>query len=70
MCCGQVVAPELPGRSGKLYKMILCGDASVGKSSFILRLCKNEFRKHTRATLGRSSVTSELFMHIVSVAIS
>ncbi|CAK8682444.1 unnamed protein product [Clavelina lepadiformis] len=48
----KVVTPELPGRSGKLYKVILCGDASVGKSSFILRLCKNEFRKHTRATLG------------------
>lgn len=31
---------------------MLAGDAAVGKSSFLMRLCKNEFRGNTSATLG------------------
>ncbi|XP_060091378.1 ras and EF-hand domain-containing protein isoform X2 [Heteronotia binoei] len=38
--------------SEKSYKIVLAGDAAVGKSSFLLRLCKNEFRGNTSATLG------------------
>ncbi|MBN3297835.1 RASEF protein, partial [Amia calva] len=38
--------------SDKAYKIVLAGDAAVGKSSFLLRLCKNEFRGNTSATLG------------------
>uniref|UniRef100_A0AAR2LBQ6 EF-hand domain-containing protein n=1 Tax=Pygocentrus nattereri TaxID=42514 RepID=A0AAR2LBQ6_PYGNA len=38
--------------SGKTYKIVLAGDAAVGKSSFLLRLCKNEFKGTTSATLG------------------
>uniref|UniRef100_A0AAY5E8S1 EF-hand domain-containing protein n=1 Tax=Electrophorus electricus TaxID=8005 RepID=A0AAY5E8S1_ELEEL len=34
------------------YKIVLAGDAAVGKSSFLLRLCKNEFKGTTSATLG------------------
>ncbi|XP_030215100.1 ras and EF-hand domain-containing protein [Gadus morhua] len=30
--------------SEKAYRIVLAGDAAVGKSSFLLRLCKNEFR--------------------------
>lgn len=36
----------------KAYKIVLAGDAAVGKSSFLMRLCKNEFRGNTGATLG------------------
>ncbi|XP_069481985.1 ras and EF-hand domain-containing protein [Ambystoma mexicanum] len=36
----------------KTYKIVLAGDAAVGKSSFLMRLCKNEFRGNTSATLG------------------
>ncbi|KAM8961226.1 ras and EF-hand domain-containing protein isoform 2-T2 [Pelodytes ibericus] len=36
----------------KVYKIVLAGDAAVGKSSFLMRLCKNEFRGNTSATLG------------------
>uniref|UniRef100_A0A8C7JBW7 RAS and EF-hand domain containing n=1 Tax=Oncorhynchus kisutch TaxID=8019 RepID=A0A8C7JBW7_ONCKI len=36
----------------KAYRVVLAGDAAVGKSSFLLRLCKNEFRGNTSATLG------------------
>ncbi|KAM6182211.1 ras and EF-hand domain-containing protein [Erethizon dorsatum] len=43
--------PKTP-RSQKAYKIVLAGDAAVGKSSFLMRLCKNEFRGDTSATLG------------------
>ncbi|XP_045877810.1 ras and EF-hand domain-containing protein-like [Meles meles] len=48
--------------SQKAYKIVLAGDAAVGKSSFLMRLCKNEFRGNTNATLGLEvspSLTSE-----------
>lgn len=38
--------------SEKAYKIVLAGDAAVGKSSFLTRLCKNEFRGNASATLG------------------
>ncbi|XP_016816506.2 ras and EF-hand domain-containing protein isoform X2 [Pan troglodytes] len=38
--------------SQKAYKIVLAGDAAVGKSSFLMRLCKNEFRENISATLG------------------
>ena len=39
--------------SEKAYRIVLAGDAAVGKSSFLLRLCKNEFKLNGSATLGR-----------------
>ncbi|XP_078253115.1 ras and EF-hand domain-containing protein homolog [Rhinoraja longicauda] len=41
-----------PAQSSKSFKIVLAGDAAVGKSSFLLRLCKNEFRGNASATLG------------------
>uniref|UniRef100_A0A8C2EJN6 RAS and EF-hand domain containing n=1 Tax=Cyprinus carpio TaxID=7962 RepID=A0A8C2EJN6_CYPCA len=38
--------------SENAYRIVLAGDAAVGKSSFLLRLCKNEFKGNTSATLG------------------
>ncbi|XP_068613910.1 ras and EF-hand domain-containing protein-like [Brachionichthys hirsutus] len=38
--------------SEKVYRIVLAGDAAVGKSSFLLRLCKNEFKLGSSATLG------------------
>uniref|UniRef100_H3CKH3 RAS and EF-hand domain containing n=1 Tax=Tetraodon nigroviridis TaxID=99883 RepID=H3CKH3_TETNG len=38
--------------SEKAYRIVLAGDAAVGKSSFLLRLCKNEFKVSSSATLG------------------
>ncbi|CAL9708202.1 unnamed protein product [Knipowitschia caucasica] len=38
--------------SEKAFRIVLAGDAAVGKSSFLLRLCKNEFKTHSGATLG------------------
>uniref|UniRef100_A0A3Q2Z9T6 RAS and EF-hand domain containing n=1 Tax=Hippocampus comes TaxID=109280 RepID=A0A3Q2Z9T6_HIPCM len=36
----------------KAYRIVMAGDAAVGKSSFLLRLCKNEFKLNSNATLG------------------
>lgn len=38
--------------SEKAYRIVLAGDAAVGKSSFLLRFCKNEFKVHSSTTLG------------------
>ncbi|XP_061134801.1 ras and EF-hand domain-containing protein isoform X1 [Syngnathus typhle] len=38
--------------SEKAYRIVMAGDAAVGKSSFLLRLCKNEFKFNSNATLG------------------
>uniref|UniRef100_A0A8C7Z8V7 RAS and EF-hand domain containing n=1 Tax=Oryzias sinensis TaxID=183150 RepID=A0A8C7Z8V7_9TELE len=38
--------------SEKAYRIVLAGDAAVGKSSFLLRFCKNEFQLNSSATLG------------------
>ncbi|XP_040899239.1 ras and EF-hand domain-containing protein isoform X2 [Toxotes jaculatrix] len=38
--------------SEKAYRIVLAGDAAVGKSSFLLRLCKNEFKLNSGTTLG------------------
>ncbi|XP_056428026.1 ras and EF-hand domain-containing protein-like isoform X2 [Hyla sarda] len=35
-----------------IYRLVLAGDAGSGKSSFILRLCLNEFRGDIPTTLG------------------
>lgn len=35
-----------------MFKLVLAGDAAVGKSSFILRLCQNRFHNALHSTLG------------------
>ena len=43
-----------------MYKLVLAGDAAVGKSSFILRLCKNRFYQSLNATLGNNVIKLHL----------
>uniref|UniRef100_A0A668AZL9 RAS and EF-hand domain containing n=1 Tax=Myripristis murdjan TaxID=586833 RepID=A0A668AZL9_9TELE len=47
----EVVAQKVAAEE-KAYRIVLAGDAAVGKSSFLLRLCKNEFKLNSSATLG------------------
>ncbi|XP_054979322.1 ras and EF-hand domain-containing protein [Sorex araneus] len=54
-------SPKSAG-SKKAYKIVLAGDAAVGKSSFLMRLCKNEFRGNTFATLGVDFQMKTLFV--------
>ncbi|XP_078666235.1 ras and EF-hand domain-containing protein homolog isoform X10 [Branchiostoma floridae x Branchiostoma belcheri] len=48
----QVLSSTTAPADQKMFKVVLAGDAAVGKSSFILRLCKNEFRPNMNSTLG------------------
>ena len=41
-----------PGTPERMYKLVLAGNAAVGKSSFIIRLCKNKFYSALNSTLG------------------
>ena len=42
------------GTPDRMYKLVLAGDAAVGKSSFIIRLCRNKFYSALNSTLGNS----------------
>ena len=35
-----------------MYKVVFCGDAAVGKSTLIMRLCKDKFVSNINSTLG------------------
>lgn len=35
-----------------MYKIVFCGDAAVGKSTLIMRLCKGRFVLNVNSTLG------------------
>lgn len=43
---GSIVIPE------KLYKVIVIGDPTVGKTSFVQRYVQNSFRKDYKGTVG------------------
>ncbi|XP_035236353.1 ras and EF-hand domain-containing protein isoform X1 [Anguilla anguilla] len=55
-CLSAQVDSEDPGvkltGSERVHKIVLAGDAAVGKSSLLMRLCKNEFRENGSTTLG------------------
>uniref|UniRef100_A0A669PGC5 Uncharacterized protein n=1 Tax=Phasianus colchicus TaxID=9054 RepID=A0A669PGC5_PHACC len=43
-----------------VYRLVLAGDSGAGKSSFLLRLCRNEFRGDISSTLGTRAGTEGL----------
>ncbi|KAM4675776.1 ras and EF-hand domain-containing protein-like [Discoglossus pictus] len=47
-----VAVDDSPHASSPIYRLVLAGDAGSGKSSFLLRLCLNEFRGDIPTTLG------------------
>ncbi len=54
-CLLQNPTPDL-GEPERMYKLVLAGDAAVGKSSFILRLCKDRFFPSLNSTLGKNEL--------------
>ncbi|XP_052821855.1 ras and EF-hand domain-containing protein homolog [Octopus bimaculoides] len=44
----------------RMYKVVLAGDAAVGKTSFIMRLCKGKFVTNLSSTLGVDFQTKTL----------
>ncbi|XP_063956995.1 ras and EF-hand domain-containing protein-like isoform X4 [Lytechinus pictus] len=48
----QPLSPTPSAHPERMYKIVLAGDAAVGKSSFIMRLCKGIFHSNLNSTLG------------------
>ncbi|PAA91655.1 hypothetical protein BOX15_Mlig019376g2 [Macrostomum lignano] len=48
------------GHPERMFKVVLAGDSSVGKSCLIMRLCDNKFVERTTATLGVDFKTTVL----------
>ncbi|XP_041466328.1 ras and EF-hand domain-containing protein homolog isoform X4 [Lytechinus variegatus] len=46
------LSPTPTAQPERMYKIVLAGDAAVGKSSFIMRLCKGIFHSNLNSTLG------------------
>ncbi|XP_021263041.1 uncharacterized protein LOC110403725 isoform X6 [Numida meleagris] len=51
---------EQPTAPNPVYRLMLAGDSGAGKSSFLLRLCRNEFRGDISSTLGTGAGTGGL----------
>ncbi|XP_074660668.1 ras and EF-hand domain-containing protein homolog isoform X2 [Tubulanus polymorphus] len=51
---------QITSEPERMYKVVLCGDAAVGKSSFIMRLCKGKFVNNLNSTLGVDFQTKTL----------
>ena len=51
----------------KMFKLVLAGNAAVGKSSFIIRLCKDKFYSALNSTLGELSTDFNFFLIMVEI---
>ena len=49
-------ASKLSKAPERMFKVVLAGDAAVGKSSLIMRLCKGKFVSNLSSTLGEHCV--------------
>ncbi|GAB1598925.1 ras and EF-hand domain-containing protein homolog [Argonauta hians] len=53
----------------RMYKVVLAGDAAVGKTSFIMRLCKGKFVTNLSSTLGVDFQTKTLLVDGHNIAL-
>ncbi|OAF69429.1 hypothetical protein A3Q56_02829 [Intoshia linei] len=53
-CYPTIVEPDA------IFKLIILGDSCVGKTSFVVKLCKNEYLKNVTSTLGVDFYTKTL----------
>ena len=44
-----------------LFKLVLIGDSSVGKSQLLSRFVNNEFNEHSKATIGVDFTTKNTY---------
>ena len=52
-----------------MYKVVFCGDAAVGKSTLIMRLCKGKFISNIHSTLGVDFQNKQLELDSKRIAI-
>jgi small GTP-binding protein len=53
----------------RMYKVVFCGDAAVGKSTLIMRLCKGKFVSNINSTLGVDFQNKQLELDAKRIAI-
>ncbi|CAF0765198.1 unnamed protein product [Adineta ricciae] len=53
----------------RMYKVVFCGDAAVGKSTLIMRLCKGKFISNIHSTLGVDFQNKQLELDSKRIAI-
>lgn len=46
----------------RVYRLVLAGDSAVGKTSFVMRLCKGRFETNVRTTLGVDFQSKTIFI--------
>jgi len=46
------LSPEIPAVPEKLFKVIIVGDPTVGKTSFVQRYVQNSYRRDYKGTVG------------------
>lgn len=44
------------------FKLVLLGESSVGKSSLVLRFCKDKFQEYQESTIGAAFITQSVFL--------
>jgi len=52
------------------YKIIVLGDANVGKSSIIERYCKNEFTYNHRPTIGPEFYKKDIYKNGINITLN
>jgi GTPase SAR1 family protein len=45
------------------FKVTLMGDSTVGKTSIVMRLCKNQFYSDNETTIGASFLTHNILIN-------
>ncbi|CAF0728602.1 unnamed protein product [Rotaria sp. Silwood1] len=53
----------------RMYKVVFCGDAAVGKSTLIMRLCKGKFVSNINSTLGVDFQNKQLELDSKRIAV-
>ncbi|CAF2747214.1 unnamed protein product [Rotaria sp. Silwood2] len=53
----------------RMYKVVFCGDAAVGKSTLIMRLCKGKFITNINSTLGVDFQNKQLELDSKRIAV-
>lgn len=61
------VASTTPAPPTVHYKLVLLGDASVGKSCLVVRFCRGEFYEYQEPTIGAAFMTQTVNLKDVNI---
>lgn len=52
--------PEVHQQNELMFKIVLIGDSTVGKSQLLLRYTKNQFKNKAQSTIGMEFATQQV----------